>query len=211
MTTTSNKKKKYPNQKQLWNIWNGEEMIWRGKPKPGIEFKSEEETFARFALIFYGIFFIVLFYGTAIFEYCEKNNIKLLKITIELSVAFVMLFVIFKFVPNAIVNFFRQKTAYAFDDKGVYFKLWRWGDTRLHFIDFKEIEQIVCIEYQEGKGRIRLMPRKELFFKTYSFEIGRTHLCPTLEMVGNAVKVSQQMEKLRQMRITTTTQPTKLQ
>lgn len=190
--SSSNKKsKKHPNQKQLKEIWNSEQMIWKGKPNLIYDYddlnlrdNNANEATKGFLVGLLGL----------VFYFLITNDYIYLAITVFIGVFLLVL------IPSFFKSQKVKHTAYGFFEEGVIFKLWRWGDVRFHCVSFKDIERINCIAHQRGKGVIQLISQKDFFFKTYSFEIGKNHVYPTLEMIDNALEISKQIEQLKRLR-----------
>lgn len=194
----SNVNKKLTQQK-LRHIWENEPMEWKGVPKCSyrvsiLEMNADyDPEFGATSLL--GFFFALIF--IPIFKFYMDGN-WLAIVGILVSGAFLLS------IPDIFRHLRKKNTAYAFNHEGVFFKLWRWGDSRIHFVDFVDVDQINCVEYDDGKGIISLISQKDFYFKTDSLSSNKNQVYPILEMVENASELSKQMEKFRQMRIATT-------
>ncbi len=194
----SNVNKKLTQQK-LQHIWENEPMEWKGGPKCAyrvsvLELNTDyDPAYGPSSIL--GFFFALLF--IPIFKFYMDGNWLAITLIVLMGVFLIS-------IPDIFRHIRKKNTAYAFNSEGVFFKLWRWGDSRIHFVDFADIDQISCVEYEDEKGTISLISQKDFYFKTHSLSSNKNQVYPILEMVKNATELSQQMEQLRQMRIPST-------
>lgn len=185
----------YLPQETINHIWENEEMEWKSRPNFKFRFtmfadngKNEYEPGLQSLLGLVSAIALVLTY----MFYTAARWLAMI-LTLLISSTIILLPDLFKYLR-------KRNTEYAFNKDGVFFKLWSWGTTRVHFIDFEDIDEIRYVEYEEKRGVLHFMSNKEFYFQTYDFATGKERFHPTFEMVENVVELKEKMEVYRQQK-----------
>jgi len=163
-----------------------ESIVWSGKPNPGVVISALERTGT--SLLYVLIFFFWIILGST------TTSLAVIAISILVSVCLLAR-------PQLMFYINKRKTSYALTNKRLFFKLWSWKGTKIHWLKLDDIEQIPCKELKDKKATLHFIVNNssEFYgkrqnkpsFITRNIESRKVRKNPTFELVPEALELKE--------------------